>query len=205
VISAVRSKLTYANVVATLALFIALGGSSYAAISLSNNSVKSKHIAEGAVKRSDIGKGAVNSAKVADLSLLAEDFKAGQLPAGPQGPKGDKGDIGPPGPSGRDVDVSVMYANVSSGGALINGSHATGASGVGSIYSITFDRSVQGCAATADAGWTAATPGSSSFAGIMQVDTAAFVTGGTNTVRVINATGADVANRPTNFHLVVIC
>jgi hypothetical protein len=99
-ISAFRSKLTYANIAATLALFIALGGSSYAAISLSNNSVKSKHIAKGAVKRSDIAKNAVNTSKVADASLLATDFASGQLPGGPKGDKGDKGDPGQEGAPG---------------------------------------------------------------------------------------------------------
>lgn len=92
--SALRARLTYANVMATVAVFIALGGSSYAAVTLTKNSVKSKHIAKGAVKRSDIGKGAVNSAKVADFSLLAKDFKSGQLPTGPQGLQGDKGEKG---------------------------------------------------------------------------------------------------------------
>jgi len=86
-----RSKLTYANVVATLALFVALGGSSYAAIALSNNSVKSRHIGKGQVKRSDIGRNAVSSGKVKNFSLLATDFKAGQLPAGPKGDPGDPG------------------------------------------------------------------------------------------------------------------
>jgi hypothetical protein len=33
-LSNLRARLTYANVVATLALFIALGGSSYAAITI---------------------------------------------------------------------------------------------------------------------------------------------------------------------------
>ena len=98
-LSALRVRLTYANVMATVAVFIALGGGSYAAITLTNNSVKSKHIAKGAVKRSDIGKGAVNSAKVADFSLLAKDFKSGQLPAGPKGDQGAQGERGPAGPS----------------------------------------------------------------------------------------------------------
>ena len=86
--STLRSKLSYANVVATLALFVALGGSSYAAVALSNNSVKSKHIGKGQVKRPDIGRNAVNSGKVKNLSLLAKDFKAGQLPTGPKGDPG---------------------------------------------------------------------------------------------------------------------
>ncbi len=38
--------------------------------------------------------GAVTSAKVKDGTLLARDFKPGQLPAGPAGPKGDPGPAG---------------------------------------------------------------------------------------------------------------
>ena len=37
----IRDRLTYANVTATLALFIALGGSSYAALKLPRDSVGS--------------------------------------------------------------------------------------------------------------------------------------------------------------------
>jgi hypothetical protein len=102
-----RDTLTYANVTATVALFIALGGSSYAAIELSKNSVRSKQIASGQVKRSDIGKNAVNTKKVKPASLLAEDFKAGELSAGPQGPHGPQGpagEDGAPGPTGDDGD-----------------------------------------------------------------------------------------------------
>ena len=87
-----------AMLVALVALFVALGGSSYAAITLSKNSVRSKHIKNGQVKRTDIAKNAVISAKVANASLLAEDFKTGQLPAGPRGEKVEKGDRGDPGP-----------------------------------------------------------------------------------------------------------
>jgi hypothetical protein len=81
-----------AMLVALVALFVALGGSSYAAITLGKNSVRSKHIKNGQVKRADLARNAVTSAKVANSSLLANDFKPGQLP---QGPKGDKGDPGP--------------------------------------------------------------------------------------------------------------
>lgn len=95
-----RPKLTYANVVASLALFVALGGTSYAALTLGRNSVRSENIGRGQVKASDIAKNAVSSPKVKDFSLLAKDFKAGQLPAGPAGAKGEKGDTGPRGPQG---------------------------------------------------------------------------------------------------------
>ena len=75
-----RFRPTYANVVATLALFIALGGSSYAALKLPANSV--------------------TSAQVKNGSLLKKDFKAGQLPKGAKGAKGAKGDKGAPGDRG---------------------------------------------------------------------------------------------------------
>src|SRR2546423_13101243 len=77
--SKLRSRLSYANVIATLALFLALGGGAYAAFKLPKNSVGSRQIKAYAV----------NSSKVADGSLISGDFKAGQLSAGPQGLKGD--------------------------------------------------------------------------------------------------------------------
>jgi hypothetical protein len=80
---------------ATIAVFVALGGGAYAAIKLPKNSVGAKQIK----------KNAVNSAKVKNRSLIARDFKAGQLPAGPagargpEGPPGTKGDRGDPCPA----------------------------------------------------------------------------------------------------------
>lgn len=76
-----RSKLTYANVVATLALVLAIGGGSvYAAVKLGKNEVKSKNIANGAVKGKDLGKNAVTSPKVKDGSIAAGDLAAGVIP-----------------------------------------------------------------------------------------------------------------------------
>jgi hypothetical protein len=45
-----RARLSYANVVATIALFVALGGSSYAALKLPRNSVGPAQIRSGAVQ-----------------------------------------------------------------------------------------------------------------------------------------------------------
>jgi hypothetical protein len=74
--------------VAYLALFLALGSTSYAAIKIPNNSVGNKQLK----------KDAVDSAKVKNGALLLADFKAGQLLPGA---KGDKGDTGPPGLDGQ--------------------------------------------------------------------------------------------------------
>jgi hypothetical protein len=52
-----------AFVLAALALFVALGGTSVAALTLKKNSVRSKHIKNGQVRRPDIRRNAVNSAR----------------------------------------------------------------------------------------------------------------------------------------------
>jgi hypothetical protein len=68
--SGLRERLTYANVVATVALFLAVtGGATAIALSLPKNSVKSKQIAKEAVKTSDIAKDAVTGDKVKESTL----------------------------------------------------------------------------------------------------------------------------------------
>ena len=100
-LSGTPRKLSYANVMATLALFVALGGSGYAISKLPKDSVKSKQIAKNAVRSSEIANGAVGSGEVIDGSLLSGDFAAGQLPAGKDGTDGAPG---PPGPTFADVE-----------------------------------------------------------------------------------------------------
>jgi hypothetical protein len=79
-----------ALVVSVIALVVALGGTSYAAIKLPANSVGTKQIK----------KNAVTTAKVEDGSLQIADFRAGQLPAGATGATGPKGDTGATGATG---------------------------------------------------------------------------------------------------------
>jgi hypothetical protein len=92
----VRSSLTYANVMATVAVFLALGGGAYAAVKLPRNSVGA----------SQLKKNAVSSTKVKNGSLKKDDFAKNQLPAGapgavgPAGARGATGPIGPTGPGG---------------------------------------------------------------------------------------------------------
>ncbi|HET7054559.1 MAG TPA: hypothetical protein VFI09_11660 [Solirubrobacterales bacterium] len=91
----IRKRLTYANVMSSIAVFLVLGGATaLAAGGLGKNTVGTKQLK----------KNAVVSSKVKDGSLKAADFGGGQLPAGPQGPKGDKGDTGPKGDKGEKGD-----------------------------------------------------------------------------------------------------
>jgi hypothetical protein len=91
------------NGIAYLALFVALGGTSYAAIKLPANSVGPKQIT----------KGAVTSVKIKDGSIATADLAAGALkaggvgPAGLAGPKGDTGAAGAVGSKGDPGDTGV--------------------------------------------------------------------------------------------------
>ncbi len=62
-------RFTYANIVATLALAVALAGGTAYAAELAKNSVTSKQIAPGAVRTSDLGADAVTGAKVKESTL----------------------------------------------------------------------------------------------------------------------------------------
>lgn len=111
-----------------IALFIALGGVSYAAVALPKNSIRSKQIAPGAVKRSDLGKNAVTSAKVKDGSLLPQDFAAGAITGssatpGPQGPKGDTGPQGPKGDPGAPGEQGPAGPSTGPAGGDLSGSY----------------------------------------------------------------------------------
>ena len=64
-----RPRLSYANIMSTIAVFIALGGVSWAAISIPRNSVGP----------AQLKRGAVDSVRVKDKSLLAKDIKPGQV------------------------------------------------------------------------------------------------------------------------------
>ena len=85
-----RPKLTYANVIATLALFFALGSGAWAASNMPANSVGTRQLKNGAVTAKKIRRG----------TLLANDFKAGELPVGsvvapmPEGSSGVQGTTG---------------------------------------------------------------------------------------------------------------
>ena len=84
-----RPRATFANVVSCLALFVALGGTGYAAVSLPRNSVGPKQLQPHSIDNSKIKKG----------SLLKSAFKKGQLPRGLRGKAGAAGAAGPQGAS----------------------------------------------------------------------------------------------------------
>ncbi|HVO54460.1 MAG TPA: hypothetical protein VMT37_08610 [Solirubrobacterales bacterium] len=69
----IRKRLTFSNVVACLALFVALGGASYAATQLPKNSIGTKQLKKHAVTRGKI--------KMSTLGTVPDSAKLGGLPA----------------------------------------------------------------------------------------------------------------------------
>jgi hypothetical protein len=59
-----RSRLTYANVMSTLAVFIALGGSSYAALTINGRSIENRSIPAKKIKRNALGSREVRESRL---------------------------------------------------------------------------------------------------------------------------------------------
>ena len=86
------------NAVSYLALFIALSGTSYAAVTIPRNAIGANQIRTGAVGSSEVKNG---SLRVGDLDEDARDALEGARgPAGPTGAKGDPGRDGVNGTNG---------------------------------------------------------------------------------------------------------
>jgi hypothetical protein len=107
------------NAVGYVALFAALGGTSYAAVALPAGSVHSIQLANGAVTHAKLARSSVGENDLAKRSLTAADFKPGALvkalvgpgqgrASGKPGAGGAPGRTGATGPAGRDGSASIV-------------------------------------------------------------------------------------------------
>ena len=152
-----------AMVVAFIALLLALGSGAYAQLRIPRNSVGTAQLRANAV----------TSPKVKPRSLLASDFRRGQLPRGPQGPAGpagpagargatgERGPTGPAGPAGAAGATNVaVFTATGTGTATVlcpTGQRATGggATLLAGAAGFLVDSSPVSPTATPN-GWTAA-------------------------------------------------
>ena len=135
----VRARVSYANTMSTLAVFIALGGTAWAATALPRNSVGSAQIRTGAVGTSEIRNNSIRSADIRDRSIALRDISTSARNAlrGAQGPAGPAGPPGTPGIS--------LRAAVNSGGGTPSGNARTVSHVAESQYTVFFDRDVGAC------------------------------------------------------------
>jgi hypothetical protein len=79
--TAIRKHLSYANVMATLAVFIAMGGGALAALRVPANSVGTRQLKRGAVTGIKVRDGSLTGADIKPQSLTGESIKPGSLSA----------------------------------------------------------------------------------------------------------------------------
>lgn len=143
----------HSTIAAYLALFIALGGTSYAAVNLERNSVKAEHIAKDAVRSSEIKDRSIRlrdihpSARGVNLTKARAAQVIEEVLEDPEynisirvaGEKGDKGDTGAKGTDGAKGDqgaqgsrgatgprgAALAFGYVKSNGAVENSANLT--------------------------------------------------------------------------------
>jgi hypothetical protein len=221
----VRRRLTFANVTSGLALFVALGGTSYAAIALPANSVGSAQIRTHAVGNSAIEPDAVRAWQIATDAVGRSEIRADAVRAWEIAPDAVGGSEIRKNAVGSDelidgaVDLpdlsaaakaafTLDRAAVTKAGVSAGGNAKTVAPGTTpGTYTVTFDRDVSACQYSATlvtvkgTSAPADTPDAGSITaapGIAtnQVDVKTFAQDTTS--RALSA-----ANEP--FHLLVVC
>jgi len=81
VIKSLRQRLTYANVMSTLAVFIALGGSSYAAVKINGANLKNRSISAGKVKRNTLTGREIRESRLGRVPRAATADRLGDVTA----------------------------------------------------------------------------------------------------------------------------
>src|SRR4051812_30624311 len=81
-----REQVTYSNATATLALIVALGGTSYAALTLPHDSVGHRQLQAGAVRSREVKNGSLGAKELS--STARRSLRGRRGPQGAQGPQG---------------------------------------------------------------------------------------------------------------------
>jgi hypothetical protein len=184
---ALRRRLTYANVMATVAVFLALGGGAYAAIKLPRNSVGQRQLRNGSVGASELKTGAVRGRAVKDRSIGVAELSTSAR----ESLRGQQGPAGAPGVPFRAV---IASSGDPAAGNATGIQHAPGSN----EYLVRFPSDVSSCTAIATLGDTAGEAAQIPPAGRITVTP----TQGAVLVRTYDAAGSP---SPASFHLAVSC
>jgi hypothetical protein len=144
-----RPRITYANVVSTIALGLAIGGgTAYAATKIGTSNIRyhavtGSKMASNAVTASKVKNSALSGADLRDNSVTGADIRTGTLQASDfaanQLPKGDKGD-----------PATSIFGVVSAAGVLGSTKNVANVSSTDAgAYTVTVNQDVSKCAAVA--------------------------------------------------------
>ncbi len=210
-----------ALVVSVMALVVALGGTSYAAFSVPQNSVGPRQLRKNAVTTAAIRGGAVTWQKIARNTITAKQINLGKLGTVPSANTAgsatnanhaaDADNLG--GSPASAYQQKVLWARVAPDGTLTagNGATSSGRFQTGE-YEVIFDRPVTGCAYEATIGSSLASNNTFNDNGVGLIYTEPRQDN-PNGVFVATFIPAVLANKATNntipfdnaFHLTVIC
>jgi hypothetical protein len=184
----IRSKLSYANVTATAALFVALGGTGYAALTLPRNSVGAEQIRPRSVGQSELRSRAVSSRVLRNKSIRLTDISASAREA-------LQGQQGPPGTPGMPFRAAVSTGGVAAFGNALTVTHVSGTN----EYRVDFGRNPAKCIFSATLAAVQAGP-------VLEQPQAGRITAGPEASRVLVRTfGASGAASEQPFHLAMGC
>jgi hypothetical protein len=206
--SGVRRRLSFANVTAGLALFVALGGTGYAAATLPANSVGKSQIRSNAVGKSEnrtnaVGKSEIRTNAVGKSEIATNGVGAAEVRTGAIGTNELRdGSI-----TAADLSAAARTARAgvtAAGTAVAGGDAKTVAHPATGEYTVDFGRDVSACE------YAATVAGVKNGTTIEQPITgfATAAPGSANTQVVVKTVNAGVspavlANSP--FHLLVVC
>ena len=172
-----------ALVISIVALFVALGGTGYAAITITGKQVQDSSLTGKDVK---------------NKSLTKRDFKGSvRGPHGATGPVGAKGDSGAKGDPG--VSATRLWAVVNTNGTLQRGSNvaSTGKlSGLGN-YQVLFNQDISGCEYSVNVGGADITSSTGIASAVRRLDQPTGVQ--------VSTSDFDGAQADRSFHLAVHC
>jgi hypothetical protein len=168
-IERIRARLTYADVMATAAVFIALGGASYAAVNIPPDSVGSRELKDQSVGTAELKEDSVNHNRLRLHSVGADNLRQNSVgPNALQGNAVDFDQLHPDAVTSEKVrDGSLLYgdldptavaprlfAHVSSSGVLGENAGVVSAGRISKgQYFVDFNRNLRGCVAVSSVGF----------------------------------------------------
>lgn len=203
-LSRARRRVSFANVTSVMALFVALGGTSYAAITLPSNSVGKSQIRTAAVGQSEVASEAVGNGEIRSNAVRPPEIQTNAIGASEIRPSAiDSDELADKGIGAADLSDAaktavadmngVTFRARATGAGVANGGNATAVATTGTgEYTVTLSKDVSACqySATVEgttAGFITATPSAETTKVL---------------VKTFDAAGA-AANAP--FHLLVAC
>jgi hypothetical protein len=212
----IRGRLTYANVMSSIAVFLILGGATAFAATkigagqLKANSVKTGKIVKEAVTEGKIKNGAVTTSKIANDAVTGDKVKEsslGQVPSAATATTattaGNANQLGGVGPGGYQHTLRWAVVEANAGGAKVIRGNATGATRLGSgTYNVSFAADIRQCAYVATLGDIGAGAGEP---GEISVEQRSSTNPTDVEVRTYDSEGDEEDPASTGFHIAVIC